>query len=189
MVMHRLMFGLLFAVPGAAPALAADLTLTSPEIPNGGTIQVAQVANVMGCRGKNHSPALAWSGEPAGTQSFGITMFDPDAPTGHGWWHWTVFNIPAGVHQLGAGAGDAVSTGLPPGAIEGRVDFGYTHYGGPCPPVGSPPHHYEITVYALRVAKLPLDKNAPAPVVSEQLRANALASAQIVGLYSSPKKK
>jgi Raf kinase inhibitor-like YbhB/YbcL family protein len=172
----------------AGPALAAEMSLSSPEISSGGTFQTAQVANVMGCRGKNHSPALSWSGEPAGTQSFAITMYDPDAPTGHGWWHWTVFNIPANVHQLGAGAGDAVSTGLPPGAIEGRVDFGFTHYGGPCPPPG-PAHHYEITVYALRVAKLPLDKNATAPVVSEQLRANALASGQIVGLYSSKPKK
>jgi Raf kinase inhibitor-like YbhB/YbcL family protein len=184
--MRPFALGLLFAAMATTSAGAANMTLTSPEIPDGGTIQMAQVANVMGCRGKNHSPALAWSGEPAETQSFGITMFDPDAPTGHGWWHWTVFNIPAGVHQLQAGAGDAVSTGLPPGAIEGRVDFGYTHYGGPCPPAGGPPHHYEITVYALRVAKLPLDKNATAAVVSGQLRANALASAQIVGLYASP---
>ena len=172
----------------AAPVLADGLTVASPEIPDGGTIKLAQVANVMGCRGKNQSPSLTWSGEPAGTQSFGVTMFDPDAPTGHGWWHWTVFNIPANVHQLGAGAGDAVSTGLPPGAIEGRVDFGFAHYGGPCPPPG-PAHHYEITVYALRTAKLPLDKNAAAPTVSEQLRANALASGQIVGLYRQPPKK
>lgn len=186
--MRAFTLGLLFVVPAAASALAAGMTLTSPEISDGGAIQIAQVANVMGCRGKNHSPALAWAGEPAGTQSFGVTMFDPDAPTGHGWWHWTVFNIPAGVHQLGAGAGDAVSAGLPPGAIEGRVDFGFTHYGGPCPPPG-PPHHYEITVYALKVARLPLDKNAPAPVVSEQLRANALASGRLVGLYSQPTKR
>jgi Raf kinase inhibitor-like YbhB/YbcL family protein len=187
--MRALTLGFLLTLPAAVPAVAAGMMLTSPEIPNGGTFEMAQVANVMGCRGKNHSPALAWSGEPAGTQSFGVTMFDPDAPTGHGWWHWTVFDIPANVHQLAAGAGDAVSTGLPPGAVEGRVDFGYQHYGGPCPPPGAPPHHYEITVYALRVATLPLDKNAPAPVVSEQLRANALASAEIVGRYGSPSKK
>jgi Raf kinase inhibitor-like YbhB/YbcL family protein len=185
--MRALTLGLGLVIVTTAAARAAELTVASPNIPDGSTIKVEQVANVMGCRGKNHSPALAWSGEPAGTQSFGLTMFDPDAPTGRGWWHWTVFDIPANVHQLGAGAGDAVSTGLPPGAIEGRVDFGFTHYGGPCPPPGSPPHHYVITVYALSVAKLPLDKNAMGATVSDALRGNALATGQLVGIYNRTK--
>jgi Raf kinase inhibitor-like YbhB/YbcL family protein len=185
--MRALVLGLGFAtVAAAAPAFAAGLTVTSPEIKNGGRFAVAQVANVFGCTGENHSPALSWSGAPAATQSFAVTMFDPDAPTGSGWWHWTVFNIPPDVHQLAAGAGDEGSSSLPAGAGEGRTDFGFSHYGGPCPPPGRP-HHYHITVYALKVAKLPLNADTSGAAVGFNVRANALATGQIVGIYGRTK--
>lgn len=167
-------------VLAAAPGVAAGFTVTTPDFADGGTIGMAQVHTR--CQGQNRSPALAWSGEPAGTQSFGVTMYDPDAPAPGGWWHWTVFNIPAGVHGLAANAGAGTPGLLPAGAGEGRNDFGFSHYGGPCPPPGAP-HRYEITVYALKTARLPLGPDSPGARVAAALRANALATARITGLY------
>jgi Raf kinase inhibitor-like YbhB/YbcL family protein len=167
----------------AASGSAAGFTVTTPDFHNGGTIPMAQVYNAGGCTGGNHSPALSWSGEPAATKSFAVTMYDPDAPTGRGWWHWTVFNIPAGVHSLPADAGAAGSALLPAGAREGRTDFGLSHYTGPCPPVGDKPHHYIVTVYALNVAHLPLNADASGAEVGFVLRSNALATASVTGRY------
>lgn len=184
--MRGLILGMVFAVL-SAPALAGSFTVTTPQFANGGTVPMAQVFNGFGCKGENHSPALSWSGAPAGTKSFAVTMFDPNAPTGSGWWHWTVFNIPPSVHRLAVDAGAAGSTLLPKGAGEGRTDFGFSHYGGPCPPVGDPPHHYEITVYAVKVAKLPLDQHSSGALVGYFLHFNSLATAQVVGRYGRPK--
>ena len=171
----------------AVPAFAGGFTVTSPDFANGGTIPMAQVFNEGGCKGQSISPALSWSGAPAGTKSFAVTLYDPDAPTGSGWWHWTVFNIPPSVHSLAAGAGDAGSTSLPAGAGEGRTDFGFSHYGGPCPPVGEPPHHYEITVFAVKVAHLPLNAQSSGGMVGFVLHFNTLATTRMVGLYGRPK--
>jgi Raf kinase inhibitor-like YbhB/YbcL family protein len=172
-----------FAAAAATPALA-EFMLASTDVKAGAPMAMAQVFDGYGCTGKNISPALSWSGEPAGTQSFAITIFDPDAPTGSGWWHWTVFNIPASVHSLPAGAGTDSSHDLPAGASQGRNDFGFSYYGGPCPPAGAHAHHYEITVYALKVATLPLDASASGAKVGFAVNANTLASAKIVGRYS-----
>ncbi len=169
----------------AAPALAAGFAVTSPDFANGGTVPLPQVCDRY--KGGGHSPALSWSGEPAGTKSFAVTMYDPDVPTGSGFWHWSMFNIPAAVHSLPAGAGDAGSTALPPSAGQGRNDAGLTHYFGACPPAGDPPHHYQITVYAVKVAKLPLDADSSGAKVDFVLHYNALATARIVGLYGQPK--
>lgn len=171
----------------AAPALAGSFTVSTPAFRPGGTIPMAQVLNGLGCTGGDRSPALSWSGAPAGTESYAVTMYDPDAPTGSGWWHWTVFNIPASVHGLVAGAGDAGSHSLPPGAGEGRTDFGFSHYGGPCPPVGDQPHRYVITVYALKTPHLALDAQSSGALVGFMLHANVLATAQIVGRYGRPR--
>ena len=122
----------------AADAPGAKFTLTSPDLAPGGTIGAAQVFNGFGCQGGNVSPALSWSHAPPGTQSFALLVHDPDAPTGSGWWHWVLYNIPAGTRSLPAGAGDAQKKLLPPGAVQGRTDFGTSGYGGPCPPPGKP---------------------------------------------------
>jgi Raf kinase inhibitor-like YbhB/YbcL family protein len=103
------------------------------------------------CKGQNISPALSWSGEPTGTQSSAVTMYDPGPGAGVGWWHWIVLIIPASVHSLAAGGGGEDSRDLPKGAREGRNDFGASQYSGPCPPVGDHAHHYKITVYAVKV--------------------------------------
>ena len=183
--MRALIFGLAIVAAAAGPALAG-MKVTSPDFKNGGRMPQAEAFNSFGCTGGNQSPALAWSGEPKGTKSFAITMFDPDAPTGSGFWHWTVFNIPPDVHSLPADAGAEGSSALPAGAGEGRDDYGFSHYGGPCPPPG-PAHHYHITVYAVKVAKLPLTAESSGAVVGFNLHFNTLAKAQIVGLYGRKK--
>jgi Raf kinase inhibitor-like YbhB/YbcL family protein len=168
----------------AAPALAAEFMLASTEVKSGSPMGQAQVFTA--CKGQNISPALSWSGEPTGTQSFAVTIYDADARAGGGWWHWTVFNIPPTVHSLAAGAGTEGSRDLPAGASQGRNDFGLSQYSGPCPPVGDHAHHYEITVYAVKVAQLPFGNTASGAAVSSQLGSNTLATAKIVGRYERP---
>ena len=142
---------LAFAIAAQAGAqTAGQFTLSSKEVAPGKQIPLAQVFGGMGCTGKNVSPSLNWHGAPEATRSFAVTMYDPDAPTGSGWWHWVVYNIPGNVSALVAGAGDAAKKLLPPGSAQGNTDFGAPGYGGPCPPAGDKPHHYVFTVYALK---------------------------------------
>jgi Raf kinase inhibitor-like YbhB/YbcL family protein len=159
-----------------------DFTLSSPDIANG-TIQNEQVANVFGCTGGNVSPELRWSNPPSGTQSFAITVHDPDAPTGSGFWHWAVFNIPASATSLPKNAGNVTAGGAPPGTIQGFTDFAANGYGGPCPPAGDPAHRYVFTIYALKVADLGLDNTAPGALVSFAAKGNAIGSASFTANY------
>ena len=179
--------------PPPAPDLAAIFTatgkplasfkLTSTDIAEGGKLAQAHVYNGFGCSGGNLSPALHWSGAPAGTRSFAILMYDPDAPTGSGFWHWLVYNLPATTTSLAAGAGEASGKALPAGAGQGRTDFGSAGYGGPCPPPGSGDHHYYFRVHALKIDKLELPPEATAALVGFNINGNTLATAQLVGLY------
>ncbi len=169
------------AVTGAAADGA--FTLTSPDIAPGGKIAEAQVYDSFGCSGHNVSPALTWTNPPAGTKSFALFMYDPDAPTGSGWWHWVVYNIPATVTSLPAGAGDAKKNLMPNGAVQGKTDFGTLGYGGPCPPPGKP-HHYYLRLYALKVPKLDVTADATAALVGFNVSANTLGKAQLLGMYS-----
>ena len=132
----------------AAGCGSSDFTLSSPDIANG-AIQTEQVANVFGCTGGNVSPELRWSNPPSGTQSFAITVHDPDAPTGSGFWHWAVFNIPASARSLPKNAGSLSASLAPAGTIQGFTDFASNGYGGPCPPAGDPAHRYVFTIHAL----------------------------------------
>src|ERR1700687_1159039 len=140
---------------GTSAASAQSMTLTSADIKEGATIANEQVFKGFGCTGNNVSPALSWSGAPGGTKSFAVSMYDPDAPTGSGSWHWVVFNIPASTTSLPKGAGDVKKKLMPKGAIQSRTDFGADGYGGPSSPTGDKPHHYQITGFAAGVAKLP----------------------------------
>lgn len=166
----------------AAEGGAGKLTVTSTDISPGGKIADAQVFNAFGCKGGNHSPQLSWSNVPAGTKSFAILMHDPDAPTGSGWWHWVVYNIPANVSSVPAGAGDPKKTLLPAGALQGRTDYGEPGYGGPCPPPGRP-HRYYVRVYALKVEKLEVPADATAAFVAFSVRMHALATGELMGTY------
>jgi Raf kinase inhibitor-like YbhB/YbcL family protein len=136
-----------------------------------------------GCSGANKSPHLAWSGAPDGTKSFAVTVFDPDAPTGSGFWHWVVVNIPAGVHELPLDAGNPRSAKLPSGALQVRTDYGAHGYGGPCPPPGDHPHRYWFTVFAVGVEQLPITADTSAAVVGFQLHHNTLAQVSLMGLF------
>src|SRR3954447_21104130 len=171
---------------GLNAANAQGLTLSSPDIKEGGTIATEQIITGFGCVGGNVSPALSWSGAPPGAKSFAINMLDPDAPTGSGWWHWVVFNIPPDVTSLPKGAGDITKKLMPRGSIQSRTDFGASGYGGPCPPPGDKPHHYQITVFAVDVETLPDAKNdsASAALVGFDLHFHSLAKATLTGLYS-----
>ena len=142
--------------PGLALADTTKFTLTSPDLANG-TFDAKFVLNGFGCTGGNVSPALAWTGVPAGTKSFSVQLNDLDAPTGSGLWHWAVYNIPGTATGLAQGAGNS-ATAPPAPAFGGNNDFfdtgatgGNGNYGGPCPPVGDKPHRYTFTVYALGV--------------------------------------
>lgn len=133
------------------------------------------------CAGANKSPHLAWSGAPAGTKSFAVTCLDVDAPTGSGFWHWVVCNIPATVTELPLGAGSAGGI-MPAGALQSRTDFGKPGYGGPCPPEGDHPHRYMFTVFAVGVEKLQADVETSAALIGFQLHFNTLAKADLMAL-------
>ncbi|UUC46457.1 YbhB/YbcL family Raf kinase inhibitor-like protein [Flavobacterium cerinum] len=160
---------------------AQTFTLKSSDLQGQATHK--QVYNGFGCTGSNISPQLSWENAPQGTKSFAIVMYDPDAPTGRGWIHWTVFDIPAGTKELKSGSGDTSKTTLPKEIIQGIADYGTYGYGGPCPPEGDKPHKYEITVFALKTEKLGLDKNANPSLVGFYINANMLAKATLTAYY------
>lgn len=164
----------------ASSPVLADLVLTSPDFAAGGTLPPAQMLNVFGCDGANLSPALAWSGAPEGTQSFVLTAFDPDAPTGSGLWHWVVVNIPADATGLDQGASPAA---LPAGAVETRTDFGPPGFGGACPPEGAKPHRYIFTLYAIPEPALPLEAGSSGAMVGFYAKATALESATLTATF------
>jgi len=173
------------ATVGMACALsshAAGFTLTSPTVKPNSMLTEAQVFNGFGCSGKNVSPALKWSVATEDTTSFAVTVSDPDAPTGSGWWHWVVFNIPATATELPEGVA-ADGKGLPAGATQGRTDFGAPGFGGACPPKGDKPHRYIFTVYALKTDKLDVPADGTAAMVGFNINANKLASASFTAKY------
>ncbi len=175
-----LALGLATALSGPA---RAEFRLHSPELQPGGELPAAQVFQGFGCVGGNRSPALAWSGAPAGTQSYAVTVYDPDAPTGSGWWHWLVFNLPATAQGLPADAGNPARGLLGETVVQSRSDFGQAGFGGACPPPGDRPHRYIFTVYALKLASLPLDATAPAAMVGFYIQQNKLAEASVTLRY------
>lgn len=171
----------------ALGAEAAGFSLKSPTIKPGSMLSDAQVFNGFGCSGKNTSPALEWSGAPAAAKSFAVTVYDPDAPTGSGWWHWVVYNLPAGTTQLAEGAGTADGKALPAGSTQGRTDFGAPGFGGACPPAGDKPHRYIFTVYALKTDKLDIPADATAALVGFMITGNKIGEARFTAMYGRKK--
>ncbi len=178
--------GLFLVVSGA---LFAQNTFTLSSKSLGGQATINEEFNGFGCVGKNESPQLSWENAPEGTKSFAITMYDPDAPTGSGWWHWLVFDIPANTNTLVAGAGDVKLNLTPKGVIQSITDYGATGYGGPCPPEGHGIHEYVITVYALKTDTLGLNANTNPAVVGYYLWNNTIAKSSIVAYYKRDKKE
>ncbi|RED49946.1 YbhB/YbcL family Raf kinase inhibitor-like protein [Aestuariispira insulae] len=163
----------------ANAAQADDFNLTSPDIKEGIPLADIHVFKGFGCEGGNVSPALSWTNPPAGTKSFVITAYDPDAPTGSGWWHWLAFNIPADTRAVDQGA----SGQMPEGTVESVTDFGKTGFGGACPPKGEM-HRYQFTIHALGVEKLDLGSDTNAAVVGYMTNANSLGKATITVPYT-----
>ena len=180
--MTRLAMLFIVALPCAALA-AGSFTLESAEVKPNSIIAEAQVFKGFGCEGGNVSPSLTWKNAPAGTKSFAVTVYDPDAPTGSGWWHWVMFNIPASVTSLPKGVGNPASGETPKGAVQSKTDFGKPGYGGPCPPKGDKPHRYIFTVYALKVDKIDADENASAAMVGFMINAHNKDKASFTSTY------
>ncbi len=169
----------LFTLPTFAEA---PMILTSPDISDGEKIAKTFEYNGFGCSGENKSPALQWKNLPKDTQSIAITAYDPDAPTGSGWWHWLVVNLPADLKELPQNAGSANSK-LPEGALQLRNDYGTYDFGGACPPEGHGDHRYQFTLWALKVKKLDIDKNASAALAGYMLNTHAIEKVTLTGLY------
>lgn len=165
-------------------AHASGFRLDSPDI-NSTRKPIANkhVFNGFGCEGENVSPAVVWMSPPAGTKSFALTVYDPDAPTGSGWWHWVVIDIPADSHGLPQGAGNAATKTMPAGVRQMRTDFGTSGWGGPCPPKGDRPHRYIFTVHALKVDKLEVPEDATAALVGYMINANRIDKASFTSHY------
>ena len=158
-------------------------TLSSPDIAAGASIDPSFEFDGFGCSGKNQSPVLRWSGAPVGTKSFAVHVYDPDAPTGSGWWHWFVVDLPLGLNGLAADAGAEGGAQLPAGARHIRNDYGAYAWGGMCPPAGDKPHRYVFTLHALSVPRLDIPDDASAALAGFMVNAHTLAKASFTVTY------
>ena len=158
-------------------------TLTSPDIADGSTIAQSFEFDGFGCSGRNQSPVLRWSGAPEGTKGFAVNVYDPDAPTGSGFWHWYVIDLPASVSELPANAGAKGGAHLPAGARQIRNDYGQYAWGGMCPPPGDKPQRYIFTVHALSVERIDVPDDAPAALAGFMVNAHTLAKASFTATY------
>ena len=165
---------------------AMSLKLSSQSFRDGDYLPEAHILSKdfgFGCAGGNQSPHLTWSGAPSGTKSFAVTCYDPDAPTGSGFWHWLVVNVPVTTTELLLDAGNPQAGKLPAGALQTRTDFGKPGYGGPCPPPNDHPHRYIFTIFAVSQETLPVTSDTSAAVVGFNLNFNTLAKAALMGLF------
>jgi Raf kinase inhibitor-like YbhB/YbcL family protein len=170
------------AVTASTSVLAEDFTLTSSDIVAGKLMNKAQEFQGFGCSGGNTSPQLSWSGAPKGTEAFAVFAYDPDAPTGSGWWHWQIVNIDKSVNTLMVGAGDVAKNIAPKDSVQIKNDYGFAGFGGACPPEGHGVHRYQFTVYALST-KLTLPEDASGALTGYMVKGNSLASSTIEALY------
>ncbi|MFZ2155152.1 MAG: YbhB/YbcL family Raf kinase inhibitor-like protein [Bradyrhizobium sp.] len=165
---------------------AMSFKLSSQSFRDGDYLSEAHILSKdfgFGCAGGNQSPHLTWSGAPGGTKSFAVTCFDPDAPTGSGFWHWLVVNIPATATELQLDAGNPQAGKLPAGALQTRTDFGKPGYGGPCPPPNDHPHRYIFTIFAVSQETLPVTPDTSAAIVGFNLNFSTLAKATLMSLF------
>lgn len=151
-------------------------TVTSSSFNDGGKLTKENEFNGFGCNGKNIAPNITWTNAPRDTKSFAFTVYDPDAPTGSGWWHFVSYNIPKGTTKI-------LNATLPSGSVTAKNDGGKKDYMGPCPPIGHGDHHYAFTVYALDVDRLDLPESASAAHVGYTINSHKIASAKITAIY------
>ena len=157
--------------------------LWSADFQDNGTLSNAHEFNSFGGKGKNLSPQLEWENPPSDTKSFAFTLYDFDAPTGSGFWHWVIFNIPSDVRAIEQNAGDLSNKLAPSGAIQVRNDYGSHGFGGPCPPPGDKPHRYEFVLYALDIEKLDVDEQCTNAIARFLILQHSLGSARILAYY------
>jgi Raf kinase inhibitor-like YbhB/YbcL family protein len=161
----------------------ASFEVSSDDIADGETLGKAHVSGIFGAGGEDVSPQLSWSGAPEGTESYAVTVYDPDAPTASGFWHWAVFNIPADVAALPHDAGNKDTPHLPAGAVQLRNDGGFAGYLGAAPPAGHGPHNYYTVVHAVDVAELEVPADATPAILGFNLFSHTLGRAMIVPVY------
>lgn len=178
MVFTAVMFGL-----ASMSLSAAEFTLTSPDIKPGEYMDKKQEFIGFGCTGENLPPALSWHNPPEGTKSYALTVYDPDAPTGSGWWHWQIVNIPKEVNELAVGANSETSKLAPIGSLQIENDYGQAGFGGTCPPKGHGDHRYQFTIHALKVERLDLNAKVSGALAGYMIKSNAIGSATIEALY------
>lgn len=183
--MQRIIFAAVLAAAGLVQA--AEFTLVSPEIKADAVIPKRFEFKGFGCAGDNKSPVVRWSGAPPEAKSFAVTVYDPDAPSGSGWWHWSVVNIPASVTELASNSGDVGGAGLPKGAVQLRTDYGAAAWGGMCPPQGDKPHRYVFTVYAMKTEKVVVPAAATGASMEPLLAAGAMGKASFTAKYGRAK--
>ncbi|MDT8910596.1 YbhB/YbcL family Raf kinase inhibitor-like protein [Amycolatopsis sp. PS_44_ISF1] len=164
---------------------APSFTLRSTDIADGETLATPQRSGIFGAGGEDRSPQLAWEGAPEGTKSYAVTVYDPDAPTASGFWHWAVFDIPATVSELAANAGDADGSGLPEGAVTLKGDGGVKQYLGAAPPPGHGPHRYYFAVHALDVDKLDIDGDSTPAFLGFTMFGHTLGRAVLTPIYEN----
>lgn len=174
-----LLTGILHCVPASA-----EILVSSEAMPDGSVLKNTQVFNGFGCSGDNISPDISWTKGPDGTKSYALTVYDPDAPTGSGWWHWVVYNLPSDTLSLPLGAGSASGAKLPAGTVQGTTDFGKPGFGGACPPAGDTPHRYIVTVYALGTEKIEVPADSTAAMVGFMIHATMLDKGTLTATYS-----
>jgi hypothetical protein len=160
-----------------------SFTVESNDVTDGQQMSDDQIYNGFGMTGPNLSPDLRWSGFPAETKGFAVTCYDPDAPTGSGFWHWLVLGVPASVTELAKGAGAADGSGLPEGAFSVRNDFGTRDFGGAAPPQGEPPHRYVFAVHALDTDDLGINSDVTPAVAGFNLRFHTIARALVIPTF------
>ena len=160
-----------------------SFSVTSSDVTDGEVLAMPHVSGVMGAGGEDRSPQLSWSGFPEGTRSFAVTVYDPDAPTASGFWHWAVANLPVSVTELPSGAGDKDGGELPDGAVQLRNDGGFAGYVGAAPPAGHGPHRYFVVVHAVDVERLDVDADATPAVLGFNLFFHTLGRATLVPRY------
>ena len=154
---------------------SSGLTLVSDATPDGSVVAAPQLVAALG--GENLSPDLTWSGAPEGTRSFAVTCFDPDAPTGSGFWHWVAWDIPASTTSLPVGVPREDSS-----LVQAVNDFGNVGFDGPEPPAGAP-HRYQFSVHALPVESLGAEQGAPNVQARFAIFSQQLASTSLTARY------